>query len=57
VADEGQGSRVRLEVDYDPPWGILGEIADKVLFERRHEEEAESLLVRLKELCEVDLAA
>jgi hypothetical protein len=33
--------------------GLLGEIADKVLFERRHEEEAEHILGRIKELCEV----
>lgn len=52
ITAEGSGSRVRFEVDYDPPLGLLGEIADKVVFERRHEEEAELLLARLKDLCE-----
>lgn len=53
ITAEGDGSRVKLEVDYDPPLGILGEIADKVLFERHHEKEAEQILAGLKELCEV----
>jgi hypothetical protein len=52
VTAEGTGSRVSFEVDYDPPFGILGEIADKVVFERRNEEDAEHILARLKELCE-----
>lgn len=56
ITPEGDGARVRLEVDYDPPLGILGEIADKVLFERHHEKEAENILAGLKELCEAPLA-
>ncbi len=52
ITAEGDGSRVRFEVDYDPPFGILGEIADKVVFERRNEDQAEQILGRLKELCE-----
>jgi uncharacterized membrane protein len=52
VAPEGTGSRVTFEVDYDPPFGILGDIADKVVFERKNEEDAEHILARLKELCE-----
>ena len=52
VAPEGSGSRVTFEVDYDPPFGILGDIADKVVFERKNEEDAEHILGRLKELCE-----
>ncbi|CAN5595924.1 hypothetical protein BH10ACT1_BH10ACT1_17510 [soil metagenome] len=48
----GTSCRVELEVDYDPPLGLLGEIADKVVFERRHEDEAEHILERLKGLCE-----
>ncbi|MFP5326157.1 MAG: SRPBCC family protein [Acidimicrobiia bacterium] len=46
------GSRVELEVDYDLPLGFLGEIADKLVVERKNEEEAETILRRLKELCE-----
>lgn len=53
ISPEGEGSRIKFNVDYDPPLGLLGEIADKVLFERRHEEEAEHILGRIKELCEV----
>lgn len=52
LAPEGTGTRVTFDVDYDPPLGILGEIADKLVFERHHEKEAEQILARLKELCE-----
>ena len=48
----GDACRVELEVDYDPPFGLLGELADKALFESRHEDEAEQILARLKALCE-----
>jgi hypothetical protein len=34
------------------PLGILGEIADKLVLERRNEEDAEQLLASLKTLCE-----
>ena len=34
ITAEGTGARVSLEVDDDPPYGILGEIADKVVFVR-----------------------
>ena len=57
VTAEGTGSRVSFEVDYDPPFGILGEIADKVVFERKNEEQAEQILNRLKELCEGSAAS
>jgi uncharacterized membrane protein len=52
ITAEGEGSRVRFVVDYDPPFGILGDIADKVVFERRNEEDAERILASLKALCE-----
>lgn len=52
VTAEGDGCRVTLAVDYDPPLGLLGEIADKLVFERRHEEEAEQILANLKARCE-----
>ena len=57
LTPEGAGTRVRFEADYDPPWGLLGEIADKLVFEKKHEEEAESLLGRLKEMCEASANA
>ena len=46
------GSSVELEVEYDLPLGFLGEIADKLVVERKNEDEAETILQRLKELCE-----
>ena len=46
------GSRVELEVEYDLPLGFLGEIADKLVIERKNEDDAETILQRLKELCE-----
>lgn len=52
VMSEGQGSRVEFEVEYDPPLGIIGDIVDKVLFERQHVEAAEQILSRLKYVCE-----
>lgn len=50
-SDEG-GSYVEIEVEYDLPLGLLGEIADKVVVERMNEKEAEGILAKLKELCE-----
>jgi len=52
VATQGDGSLVTFEVDYDPPLGVLGDIADKMIFEKRHEHDAEQILVALKALCE-----
>lgn len=52
VAAEGDGSLVTFEIEYDPPFGILGDIADKAIFEKRHEDDAEQILVGLKTLCE-----
>lgn len=46
------GSMVQIEVDYELPLGFLGEIADKLVVERKSEDEAETILTRLKELCE-----
>jgi len=56
VAAQGDGSVVTFEIDYDPPLGILGDIADKIVFESRHEHDAEQILVALKALCESVLA-
>lgn len=57
VDPDGTGSRVTFEVEYDPPLGILGDIADKLVFERKHEHEAEQLLSRLRQLCESSTAS
>ncbi|MGZ4767714.1 MAG: SRPBCC family protein [Ilumatobacteraceae bacterium] len=52
IAAQGDGSLVTFEIEYDPPFGILGDIADKAVFEKRHEHDAEQILVSLKMLCE-----
>jgi hypothetical protein len=52
IAAQGDGSSVIFEIEYDPPFGILGDIADKAVFEKRHEHDAEQILVALKTLCE-----
>jgi uncharacterized protein YndB with AHSA1/START domain len=52
IAPEGDGSLVTFDIEYDPPFGILGDIADKVVFERRNEDDAEQILAALKTLCE-----
>lgn len=52
VAAQGDGSLVTFEIEYDPPFGILGDIADKAVFEKRHERDAEQILLGLKTLCQ-----
>ena len=52
VAADGDGSLVTFEIEFEPPFGILGDIADKVIFESRHERDAEEILSGLKTLCE-----
>jgi len=52
IAPQGDGSLVTFDVEYDPPFGILGDIADKAVFEKRHEHDAEQILASLKALCE-----
>lgn len=51
------GCRVHMTVDYEPPLGILGEIADRLIFEHRNEEDAERILDRLRAHCEGEAAA
>ncbi len=48
------GSTVRLEVEYELPAGVLGEVADKLYMHRRNEREAEHTLSNLKDLIEHD---
>jgi hypothetical protein len=52
IAPMSDGSLVTFEIDYDPPFGILGDIADRAVFEKRHEQDAEQILSGLKTLCE-----
>ena len=46
------GSRVDLEIDYDVPGGLLGEIFDHLVLEEGNEREAEASLEGLKRLLE-----
>jgi uncharacterized membrane protein len=48
----GDATLVTFEIEYEPPFGILGDIADKAVFEQRHEQDAEQILAGLKLLCE-----
>jgi uncharacterized protein YndB with AHSA1/START domain len=53
VLDAGDGGcRVELEVDYDLPYGLLGEALDRVLAERRNQTVLERSLQNLKDLVE-----
>ncbi len=46
------GCRVELELDYELPGGVLGELANRAYLERRNEREAEHSLHNLKDLLE-----
>jgi uncharacterized protein YndB with AHSA1/START domain len=53
VLDAGDGgSRVELAVDYDLPYGFLGEALDRALVERRNQGVVERSLENLKDLVE-----
>ena len=52
VAPAGGGSRVELQIDYDLPGGVLGDLADLVYVERRNTRDAEHSLQNLKDLLE-----
>jgi uncharacterized protein YndB with AHSA1/START domain len=53
VLDAGDGgSRVELEVDYDLPYGFLGEAFDKVVAEHRNQAAVERSLHNLRDLIE-----
>lgn len=53
VLDAGAGgSRVELEVDYELPYGLLGEAVDRALVERRNQGVMERSLQNLKDLVE-----
>ncbi len=52
VAPSEGGSRVELEVDYELPWGALGQAVDKLVVERRNDREAEESLENLKNILE-----
>ena len=52
VGPANGGSRVELEVEYELPWGALGQAVDKLLVERRNEREAAESLENLKNILE-----
>ncbi len=52
VSPTDGGSRVELEVDYELPWGVLGQAVDKLVVERGNEREADQSLQNLKDILE-----
>ncbi len=52
VSPKDGGSRVELEVEYELPWGALGQAVDKLVVERRNDREAEESLENLKNILE-----
>ena len=48
----GSGSRVELDLEYELPGGLIGELLDRSYVERRLEREADHSLQNLKELLE-----
>ena len=49
--DDGR-SKVEIDLDYEVPGGILGQIADKLIFEGQNEKEADTSLENLKRILE-----
>lgn len=49
---DGAGTSLTMTVAYEPPLGIIGEIADHLVFERRNEQDAEEILGNVRTLCE-----
>jgi uncharacterized protein YndB with AHSA1/START domain len=52
VSDDDGRSRVAVELDYELPGGVVGELFDSVYAERRNERELEHSLDNLKDLIE-----
>jgi uncharacterized protein YndB with AHSA1/START domain len=52
VEEADGGSRVDVELDYELPGGLIGELFDSAYAERRNERELEHSLHNLKELVE-----
>ncbi|MDQ3553123.1 MAG: SRPBCC family protein [Chloroflexota bacterium] len=49
---DGGRSRVEIALDYEVPGGILGQIADRLVFEGQNEKEADTSLANLKRILE-----
>ncbi len=49
---DGGRSKVEIDLDYEVPGGVLGQIADKLVFEGQNEREAETSLENLKRILE-----
>lgn len=52
VTPAAGGSRLELDIDYDLPGGVLGDVVDRLYVERRNEREAEHTLQNLKDYLE-----
>lgn len=49
---DGGRSKVEIDLEYEVPGGVLGQIADKLVFEGQNEKEAETSLGNLKRILE-----
>ncbi|MEJ7696980.1 MAG: SRPBCC family protein [Candidatus Limnocylindrales bacterium] len=49
---DGGRSKVEIDLDYEVPGGVLGQIADKLVFEGQNEKEADTSLENLKRILE-----
>lgn len=50
--DEGGHTHLYVAFDYDLPGGVLGQIADKMMFEKMNINNGEQSLANLKAICE-----
>jgi uncharacterized membrane protein len=48
VEREGEQNSLVIEVDYEPPPGVLGKVMDKAIIERQNEAEADRTIQNLK---------
>jgi uncharacterized protein YndB with AHSA1/START domain len=52
VSPSANGSVVEIEIDYELPGGVIGDIVDHLYVERRNEREAQHSLTNLKDMIE-----
>lgn len=57
IEPSGDGTRAAVEVDYELPAGLLGEVANKLFIERSVERDVRHTLENLKELVETESAS
>jgi uncharacterized membrane protein len=52
VETHGNGNRLIVEVDYEPPPGVLGHVLDRAIIERQNEAEADRTVENLRTIFE-----